>query len=262
MNTQENNKIEKTVLQWIDENQESAVAFLQELIRIPSITPWFNPSPEESRERDVQAAIKKRMQTLGAEVETWEPNVEELAKYEGRPGYYADHKFEGRPNQAAVLKGSGNGRSMLLTGHVDVVPAGSGWTVDPFGAERCDGIIYGRGTVDMKGGIAAMIMAVEAIIKSGYRLKGDVIIGTVVDEEAGGMGSLDFVDKGYRADACIMTESTDMKIAQLCRGILWGKADHPRPQRSHRTAAGRLARRRRCGRDRAWHVFSCSTSTA
>ena len=223
MNTQENNKIEETVLQWIDENQESAVAFLQELIRIPSITPWFNPSPEESRERDVQAVIKKRMQTLGAEVETWEPNVEELAKYEGRPGYYADHKFEGRPNQAAVLKGSGNGRSMLLTGHVDVVPAGSGWTVDPFGAERRDGIIFGRGTVDMKGGIAAMIMAVEAIIKSGYRLKGDVIVGTVVDEEAGGMGSLDFVDKGYRADACIMTESTDMKIAQLCRGILWGK---------------------------------------
>ena len=224
MNTQKDNQaIEKNVLQWIDENQENAITFLQELIRIPSITPWFNPKAEESREKDVQAAIKNKMQALGADVKTWEPNVKELAKYEGRPGYYPDHKFEGRPNQAAVLKGTGNGRSMLLTGHVDVVPAGSGWTVDPFSAERRDGVIFGRGTVDMKGGIAAMIMAVEAIIKSGYRLKGDVIVGTVVDEEAGGMGSLDFVDKGYRADACIMTESTDMKIAQLCRGILWGK---------------------------------------
>jgi acetylornithine deacetylase len=72
-----------------------------------------------------------------------------------------------------------------------------------------------------------MIMAVEAVIKCGYRLKGDVTVGTVVDEEAGGMGSLDFIDKGYRADACIMTESTDMKIAPLCRGILWGKLIFP-----------------------------------
>jgi acetylornithine deacetylase len=77
--------------------------------------------------------------------------------------------------------------------------------------------------VDMKGGIAAMVMALEAVVKSGFRLKGDVIVGTVVDEESGGMGTLDFVDKGYRADACILTESTDMKIAPLCRGILWGK---------------------------------------
>ena len=216
-------KTEDEVLQWIDDNSEEAVAFLQELIRIPSITPWFNPEPEKSREADVQAAIGARMQSLGAEVKTWEPNAKQLAKYEGRAGYYPDHEFEGRPNLAAVLKGSGGGRSMLLTGHVDVVPAGGGWTVDPFGAERKDGIIFGRGTVDMKGGIAAMIMALEAVVKSGYRLKGDVTVGTVVDEEAGGMGTLDFVDKGYRADACIMTESTDMKVAPLCRGILWGK---------------------------------------
>jgi acetylornithine deacetylase len=214
---------ELNISAWIESHQEEVISFLQELIRIPSVNPWFHPKPEESHEADVQAAIRKRMQTLGAEVKTWEPDVQKLSKYEGKPGYYPDHRFEGRPNQAAVLKGSGGGRSILLTGHVDVVPAASGWTVDPFSGERKNGIIYGRGTVDMKGGIAAMIMAAEAVIKSGYRLKGDVIVGTVVDEEAGGMGSLDFVDKGYRADACIMTESTDLKIAPLCRGILWGK---------------------------------------
>ena len=213
------NKISK----WIDDHQDDIVSFLQELITIPSVTSWFDPKPEESREADVQAAIAARMQSLGAEVKTWEPNAKQLAKYEGRAGYYPDHKFDGRPNLAAVLKGSGGGRSMLLTGHVDVVPAGGGWTVDPFGAERRDGVIYGRGTVDMKGGIAAMIMALEAVVKSGYRLKGDVIVGTVVDEEAGGMGTLDFVDKGYRADACILTEPTNLKLAPLCRGILWGK---------------------------------------
>jgi acetylornithine deacetylase len=216
-------EVENRVLQWIDTHQNEAIEFLQDLIRIPSVNPWFHPKPEESREADVQNVIRQRMQSLGAEVRTWEPDVQALAKYAGKPGYYPDHKFDGRPNQAAFLKGSGGGRSILLTGHVDVVPAANGWTVSPFAAERKNGVIYGRGAVDMKGGIAAMIMAVEAVLNSGYRMKGDVIVGTVVDEEAGGMGSLDFVDKGYRADACIMTESTDMKIAQLCRGILWGK---------------------------------------
>lgn len=211
------------VLNWIEEHKEEVTGFLQELIRIPSVNPWFNPKQEESREAEVQEVIARRMKALGAEVKQWEPNTKELEKYKGRPGYYADHKFEGRPNQAAVLQGAGDGRSILLTGHVDVVPAAGEWTVDPFGGERRDGVIYGRGAVDMKGGIAAMVMAIDAVVQSGYQLKGDVIVGTVVDEEAGGMGTLDFVGKGYRADACILTEPTDMKIAPLCRGILWGK---------------------------------------
>lgn len=221
------NSSSQKVNQWIDNHHDDIVGFLQELIRIPSVTPWFQPAAEESREAEVQAVIGKRMQALGAEVKRWEPNAKELAEYEGRPGYYADHLFKGRPNQAAVLKGSGEGRSMLLTGHVDVVPAGSGWTVDPFSGDRKEGVIYGRGAVDMKGGIAAMVMAVEAVVKAGYRMKGDVTVGTVVDEEAGGMGTLDFVDKGYRADACILTEPTNMKLAPLCRGILWGKLTIP-----------------------------------
>jgi acetylornithine deacetylase len=75
----------------------------------------------------------------------------------------------------------------------------------------------------MKGGVAAMVMALEAVVKSGVKLKGDVVVGTVVDEEAGGMGTLDLVAQGYRADACILTEPTNLKVAPLCRGILWGK---------------------------------------
>lgn len=209
--------------QWIDDHAEEIIQFLQELIMIPSVTPWFEPKPEDSREADVQVLIKNKMLALGAEIKTWEPDAIQLAKYEGRPGYYADHCFKDRPNQAAVLKGSGGGHSLLLTGHIDVVPAAGGWTVPPFSGFRRGGMIYGRGTVDMKGGIAAMIMATEAVIKSGYKFKGDVIVGTVVDEEAGGMGTLDFVDKGYRADACILTEPTNLKLAPLCRGILWGK---------------------------------------
>ena len=217
------NKQELEILTWIDNHREEVIGFLQELIQVPSVNPWFNPPTEELGEAEVQAVIRKRMEALGAEVKSWEPNAEELSKYEGRPGYYADHKFEGRPNQVAILKGRGGGKSLMLTGHVDVVPAAGGWKEDPFGGVRRDGVIYGRGAVDMKGGIAAMVMALEAVVQSGYQLKGDVLVGTVVDEEAGGMGTLDLIDKGYRADGCILTESTDMKIAPLCRGILWGK---------------------------------------
>jgi acetylornithine deacetylase len=214
---------QESVVNWIDDHREEVIAFLQELLRIPSVTPWFKPAAEESREADVQDRIGKRLAAIGAEVKQWEPNAAALREYAGKPGYYPDHQFEGRPNQAAVLKGTGRGKSLLLTGHIDVVPAGSGWTVDPFGGERREGQIYGRGAVDMKGGVVAMVMALEAVVKSAGPLKGDVIVGTVVDEEAGGMGTLDFVAQGYRADGCILTESTDMKVAPLCRGILWGK---------------------------------------
>ena len=165
---QDRNKIKQNqiVLDWIDEHREDVIEFLQALIRTPSVNPWFNPKAEESREAEVQALIGRRLADLGAEVTRWEPSAEELKEYAGKPGYYADHKFEGRPNQAAILKGTGGGKSLLLTGHVDVVPAAGGWTVDPFSGERKGGMIYGRGAVDMKGGIAAMVMVLEAVVKS------------------------------------------------------------------------------------------------
>lgn len=219
----ETTAMQKLVLKYIDEHREDIIEFLQELVKIPSINPWFHDSPGPSYEDAVQDVIAKKMKKLGAVIDRWEPDADHLAKYEGKPGYYAGRDFTGRPNQAAVVKGTGGGRSMLLTGHIDVVPAASGWTVDPFGAERRDGFIYGRGTVDMKGGIAAMICALEAVLSNVGSLAGDVIVGTVVDEEAGGMGTLAFVDRGYRADGCILTESTGLDIATLCRGILWGK---------------------------------------
>ena len=214
---------EQDVLNWIDANQLLIVQFLQELIRIPSVTPWFGPSKDESKEAEVQKTIRDKLLELQAEVDTWETNIDDLENFKDKAGYYPDHEFRGRPNQVATIHGSGGGRSLLLTGHVDVVPAGEGWTHHPFSGDIVDDEIFGRGAVDMKGGLVAMIMVMEAIKKCGYQLKGDVLIGTVVDEEAGGMGTLDLVAKGYRADGCILTEPTNMKVAPLCRGILWGK---------------------------------------
>ncbi len=113
----------------------------------------------------------------------------------------------------------------MLTGHIDVVPPGAAehWSTDPFEPVLKDGFLHGRGTVDMKGGVACMLMAVEILQEMGVPLKGDVVFTTVVDEEIGGMGSLAMVDRGFTADAGIMTEPTANRIAPLCHGILWGK---------------------------------------
>ena len=211
------------VFSWIDGHKDEVTGLLTALIRQPSVNPYFDEEREYMKEGDAQRLLKNYLEEMGMETEFTYPDAEELAEYEGKPGYYADHTFEDRPNLYAVRKGSGDGKSIMLSGHIDVVQRGSKWTKNPFGGEEKDGRIYGRGAVDMKGGIAAMTVALKAITESGIELKGDVKIGTVVDEEAGGMGTLALMANGYRADGCLITEPTNLKIAPLCRGILWGK---------------------------------------
>jgi acetylornithine deacetylase len=211
------------VVEWIDSNQLDIAKVLSEMVKIPSVNPFFEDNKEVIYEEKFQEFLANYLEEMGMNVELWEPNAKELAKYEGKAGYYEGRDFTNRPNLHGELKGTGGGKSILLFGHADVVKAGDEWQEDPFGGEIKDGRIYGRGTVDMKGGIAAMVMAVKAIKESGIKLKGDVYVGSVSDEEAGGMGTLAYVDKGYRADGCIVTEPTKLNIAPLCRGILWGK---------------------------------------
>jgi acetylornithine deacetylase len=206
---------------------EETVALLQELVRVPSVNPYFTRSTGPSREGDVQDILADRLTRLNARIDRWEPDAGELTRYAGGPGYYPDRDFRNRPNLAATLPGSGGGRSLLLLGHVDVVSAGEGWTVDPFGADRRDGTIYGRGTADMKAGLTAAVAALEVLRAAGIRLRGDVILASVVDEEAGGMGTLALVDRGYRADGAIIPEPTDLQVAPLCRGIVWGRVTVP-----------------------------------
>ena len=208
---------------WIDSHSEEAVGLLQKLIQAPSVNAYFDEEECYKKEGRAQAVLKTYLDEMGMETQFQYPDAQELKEYEGKPGYYADHEFEDRPNLLGMLKGEGNGKSLMLSGHIDVVQRGSKWTYDPFAGTVENGNIYGRGACDMKGGIAAMTVAVKAIREAGLKLKGDVKIGTVVDEEAGGMGTLALVAAGNRADACIITEPTDLQIAPLCRGILWGK---------------------------------------
>ena len=116
----------------------------------------------------------------------------------------------GRPNVIGVLAGPPDGRTILLNGHMDVVPPGEGWTCDPFGGLLAEGRIYGRGATDMKGGLAAMIGAISAIQRAGTRLGGTVLLTAVVGEEQDQIGTRTLVEGGLQADFALVGEPTQL----------------------------------------------------
>lgn len=207
--------------------REKTVDLLQRLVRTPSINPWFGGDPEQLGEAAVQRVLSEEFEQLGAELDRWEPDSEALERYAGRPGHQPGRDFTDRPNLVARLQGRSPGRSLLIAGHADTVSVGEGWSVDPFAADREAGMIYGRGTADMKAGLAAAAGALEILRSLRLRPRGDVLIASVVDEEAGGMGTLALVDRGYRADAAVIPEPNNLHVAPLCRGILWGRLTVP-----------------------------------
>ena len=172
------------VYKWLDEHTDEAVKLLQDLVRIPSVNPYFDDDESLKREGNAQRYLQKYIEDMGFHTELSYPDAQELIEYKDMAGYNGSHTFEDRPNLYGELKGEGGGRSIFLSGHMDVVQTGSKWTHGPFSGDLEGETVYGRGTCDMKGGIAAMTIAVKAIKEAGIRLKGDVKIGTVVDEEA------------------------------------------------------------------------------
>jgi len=146
-----------------------------------------------------------------------------------------------RPNLRAVLAG-GDGPGLLLLGHTDVVPVGDGWTVDPFGGQVRDGRLHGRGSTDMKGGLAACVGAMTALRREGVVLSGPVELAALVDEEEHGLGIRRFVADREIADrengsggayaACVVAEPTDLQTIIAARGdayldiVVHGSAAH------------------------------------
>jgi acetylornithine deacetylase/succinyl-diaminopimelate desuccinylase-like protein len=118
------------------------------------------------------------------------------------------------------LAGTGGGPTLLLNGHMDPGCEMSGWSVDPYGAKFEDGWIWGMGAHDDKGGLAAAISAVEAIVHSGTRLKGDVIVTPVVAHKYGGAGTRALLKHGVKADLCINMEHSNNTVANVCVGIV------------------------------------------
>ncbi|WP_339164920.1 peptidase [Siminovitchia sp. FSL W7-1587] len=198
--------------QWIDENREAHIKFLQKLVQLAST---------QGNEKEVQDNVALFLNSLDSDVDVWELDGDRLKQH---PYFYSNREtFENSPNVVGVLKGTGGGKSIILNGHVDVVPEGDHeqWDDDPYSGKIVDGKIYGRGATDMKGGNASLMIALDAVTSLDIRLKGDVIFQSVVEEESGGAGTLDAILKGYKADAAIIPEPTNMKIFPKQQGSKW-----------------------------------------
>ncbi len=186
------------------------VDFTSEMIRIPTVNP-----PGD--------AYEECAHFIGRRLEQCDFAVEYLAA-EGSPDHTATHP---RVNVIGLRRGATSRPLVHLNGHFDVVPAGAGWTMDPFGGIVKDGRIYGRGTCDMKAGITAAIYAAEAIRRAGIPLVGSVEISGTVDEESGGFAGMAYLAKQGRlspekTDAVIITEPTNTDRVYIGhRGVYW-----------------------------------------
>jgi acetylornithine deacetylase len=134
-------------------------------------------------------------------------------------GHELDPVAAGRPNLRSVLPG-GSGPGVLLLGHSDVVPVGDGWTTDPYGGTVRAGRLYGRGSADMKGGLAAMIIAISALREADVALSGPVELAVTVDEEDAALGVRHYLAAGHGRDhlGCIVGEPTELQPIIAARG--------------------------------------------
>lgn len=211
------------ILKWIETNRNKGIVLLQKLVQENST---------RGNESGAQAIIIEKCRQLGLELDIWDIETETL---KGHQAFRCDRvDFKGNPNVVAKLTGTGGGRSLILNGHIDVVPEGDrdDWHLDPFSGHIEGGKLYGRGSTDMKGGTVALLLAMEAIIASGMKLKGDLIFQSVIEEESGGTGTLSAVLRGYKADGAIIPEPTNLKIFPKQQGSMWfritvkGKSAH------------------------------------
>ncbi|MGP4061119.1 peptidase [Halobacillus sp. H74] len=204
----------KSIQSFMEENREDYIALLKRMVQEPS---------KAGEEAGVQSIVADRLSSKGFEVDRWELDYKLLSEHEAFCASRAD--FDGSENVVGVLKGEGDGKSILLNGHIDVVPEGEReqWRFDPYSGKVEDGKLYGRGATDMKGGNLAALLAIEAIQGAGIKLKGDVIFQSVVEEESGGSGTLAAIERGYRADAALIPEPTNMRIFPKQQGSMWFK---------------------------------------
>lgn len=199
---------------WVDARRDMLISLVQELVQLPS-----RNRPPEGDELAAQRVIGHWLRQLGVEVDQYDIiAVENIHKHPAwRP---LGRHYQDRPNLMGVLRGVGKGRSLLYTGHVDTVALDSNpWRYDPFGGEYDGRAIYGLGAFDMKGGLAAGLMAVRGFIELGIKLLGSLYFESVVDEEFGGANASLAGRLRYPGiDGAILMEPTNLKLASQHRG--------------------------------------------
>jgi len=186
----------KDVLKYID--KEETIALLQRMIQFKTVN-------EPGDERPLAEFIKTKLKAIGLEV-----HLEELA--------------ENRANVVGRLKGTGEKPALLLNGHSDTVPPGDiEWEHSPYSGAVVGDKIFGRGAADMKGGLTAMLMAVNAIVKSGMTLKGDLVYSVTAGEETDSIGAVKFVENGglNEIGAIIIGEPSSCGVNVAEKGAFW-----------------------------------------
>lgn len=198
---------------YVDSRAGRLVKIAQDLVRIPS----ENRAPAGS-ELACQKYVAGFLQSQG-----WEPAMytpDEAPGIHSHPLFWPGRIYDHRPNVAARKRGTGGGRSLILSGHLDTVPVGAApWRFDPFGGAVEGNRLYGRGSNDMKAGVATNLFVVEALTELGIELRGDLTFETVVDEEFGGVnGTLAGRLMGFTADAAIVSEPSSLRVCNAQRG--------------------------------------------
>jgi acetylornithine deacetylase len=184
------------------------VETLARLVQINSINPTL--APGAPGEKEIADFIAASLHGCGIEAEIVEPEA-------------------GRTSVLGRVRGSGGGRSLMLNAHVDTVDVQG--MAEPFSGAIREGRLYGRGSYDMKGSLAACMAAAKAVRESGVRLRGDVLVAAVADEEYGSLGTTDLLTR-VRPDAAIVTEPTALRTCLAHKGYLWiqvevtGRAAH------------------------------------
>ena len=199
----------------VDRAFDEQIRFLSDFVEIPSL---------RGAEAPAQDFIARALQARGFDVDRWKVNVDDLA---GMPGFSpVDISYDQTYSVVGALRcPEPKGRSLILQGHCDVVPEGPHemWDTPPFRAVIKDSWMHGRGAGYMKGGLVCAIYAIDALVAAGYRPAADLFLQSVAEEESTGNGALSTIQRGYRADAVLIPESSRFKLARAQVGVIWFK---------------------------------------
>ncbi|MCA6108497.1 ArgE/DapE family deacylase [Bradyrhizobium cenepequi] len=197
----------------VDRNFDDQVAFLTRLVQFRSL---------RGQEAPLQAWMAERLAERGYKVDAFSlADVDLMSHPKAAPMDGID--LAGSRQVVATYDGGGKGRSLIMQGHIDVVPEGpvDFWDFPPFDGVVRDGWMHGRGAQDMKAGVSAMIYALDAIRAAGYAPQGRIHLQTVTEEESTGNGALSTLMRGYRADACLIPEPIGHKLLRAQVGAIW-----------------------------------------
>ena len=200
----------------IDDRKEEIIEFVRSLVRIPTVN-----TPPTGNELPGQCFMEQSCRMAGLEVHTLNPS--DSKGFGTSDIFLGDRNYKDRNNVIGTWKGTGKGKSLLISGHMDVAPEEPlPWNkCNPFEPAIIEGRIYGRGSADMKGGLAAAFMSVKLLKESGWSPAGDVLIESVVDEEfAGGNGTIASRLAGFNADFAINAEPTGLILYPACVGAV------------------------------------------